>query len=136
MLQVVLVVFISLQMFGEDYDEVVDAMSTEDKIQLKDKLLNKNDDEISLVANKLHRMIQIKNQDSIGSTVSPFSVASSTPSFSCTPSHLQAPEEALTIPMVPEVTPIVNNMSKDVTDSFPRVAIESPSVPESLWSRL
>ena len=40
MLQVVLVVFISLQMFGEDYDEVVDAMSTEDKIQLNQTKFN------------------------------------------------------------------------------------------------
>ena len=122
-------------MFGEEYDEVVDAMTSDDKIKLKEKLLNRNDDEIHKVAEKLHRMIQIKNQDSMGSTVSPFSVASSSPSFLCTSNPSQAPEEVLTVPVSPEIS-AVHYVFDDAIDMLAKDPMKSAHVPESHGSSL
>jgi len=70
------------EMYGESYDEKVEALSKEEKLRLKDSLANRGEEEINLVAEKLHKIMQEKaRESSIGSTISPFSLASSTPSF-------------------------------------------------------
>lgn len=70
------------EMYGESYDEKVEALSKEEKLMLKDRLANRGEEEINLVAEKLHKIMQEKaRESSIGSTISPFSLASSTPSF-------------------------------------------------------
>jgi len=74
------------EMYGESYDDKVEAMSREQKIVLKERLANRGEDEINLVAEKLHKIMQEKaRESSVGSTVSPFSLASSTPSFHIPP---------------------------------------------------
>eukprot|EP00092_Neocalanus_flemingeri_P090560 GFUD01114719.1.p1 GENE.GFUD01114719.1~~GFUD01114719.1.p1 ORF type:complete len:592 (-),score=171.22 GFUD01114719.1:40-1644(-) len=72
--------------FGESYDEKVEAMTKQEKIDLKDKLTSRGEEEITKVAENLHKMMQDKSREfSICSTVSPFSIASSTPSFHIPP---------------------------------------------------
>ena len=77
-----------LKMYGEEYDKIVDDMSTQQKVDLKEKLINRGEEEISKVAEKLHKLMHEKSREfSIGSTVSPFSLAASTPSFLPTSPH-------------------------------------------------
>jgi len=74
------------EMFGESYDEKVEAMSVAEKVALKEMLANRGDEEINMVAQKLHKIMQDKaRESSIGSTVSPFSIPSSTPSCQISP---------------------------------------------------
>ena len=64
----------------------MDDMSTHQKVDLKEKLINRGEEEISKVAEKLHKLMREKSREfSIGSTVSPFSLAASTPSFHLPP---------------------------------------------------
>jgi len=91
------------EMFGETYDEQVEAMSKEERVELKRMLQNRGDDEIQLVAEKLHKIMSEKERfSSIGSTMSPFSLAN-TPSF-----HIPK-EPDLTIPevTVANVPPVI-----------------------------
>merc|ERR1712142_688984 len=91
------------EMFGESYDEQVEAMSKEERVELKRMLQNRGDDEIQLVAEKLHKIMSEKERfSSIGSTMSPFSLAN-TPSF-----HIPK-EPDLTIPevTVANVPPVI-----------------------------
>jgi len=83
------------EMFGESYDEQVEAMSVTEKIALKEMLGKRGDDEINLVAQNLHKIMQDKaRESSIGSTVSPFSIPSSTPSFQLPPDVSPAQQES------------------------------------------
>ena len=81
------------EMFGEDYDDIVAAMSHEERVQLGEKLANRGEQEMLEVAQKLRHMMKdrtssvgsslppviIEEEDqSIGSDVSPFSLTSST----------------------------------------------------------
>merc|ERR1719233_2592518 len=70
------------EMFGETYDEQVEAMSMEERVNLKKMLQSRGGEEINLVAEKLHKIMQEKSRESsIGSTMTPFSLPTSTPSF-------------------------------------------------------
>ena len=71
---------ILFEMFGECYDEKVEAMSTEEKRSLQEELKERKERE-SVSALKA-RMLRLDSMGSIASTVSPFSLASP----SCTPS--------------------------------------------------
>ena len=74
------------QMYGETYDEQVEAMSKEERVNLKKKLQSRGDEEINMVAEKLHKIMQEKSRESsIGSTVTPFSLPASSPSFQFPP---------------------------------------------------
>jgi len=58
--------------FGENYDERVEAMSKEERVELKRQLQNRGDDEIQQVAENLHKIIN--ERSSFGSTMSPISL--------------------------------------------------------------
>jgi len=78
------------EMFGETYDEQVEAMSMEERVNLKKMLQSRGDEEINLVAEKLHKIMQEKaRESSIGSTMTPFSLPTSTPSFQLPPDEEQ-----------------------------------------------
>ena len=63
------------EMYGEVYDKIVDDMYMQQKF-------NRGEKEISKVAEKLHKLMHEKSREfSIGSTVSFFSLAASTPTF-------------------------------------------------------
>ena len=47
-------------MFGETYDEQVEAMSKEERVELERMLQNRGDDEIQQVAEKLHKIMSEK----------------------------------------------------------------------------
>merc|ERR1719378_1849332 len=80
------------EMFGEDYDDVVAAMSHQERVELGEKITNRSEEEMKLVAEKLKKIIQkarpslgsssitaILEEDqrlSIGSDISPFSLGS------------------------------------------------------------
>ena len=89
------------QMYGETYDEQVDAMSMEERVNLKKMLQSRGEEEINLVAQKLHKIMQEKSRESsIGSTMTPFSLPTSTPSFQLPPDEeLEVTKEAA--PCVP-----------------------------------
>ena len=100
-------------MYGEDYDQIVDNMSSQQKIELKDSLINRGDEEITKVAEKLHKLMQEKSRESsIGSTVSPFSLAASTPSFHLPPDF--SPQLSLGVARSPE--PPCTNFKVPVTN--------------------
>jgi len=85
------------EMFGETYDEQVEAMSMEERVNLKKMLQSRGDEEINQVAEKLHRIMQEKSRESsIGSTMTPFSLPTSTPSFQLpTDEEPETPNEAV-----------------------------------------
>jgi len=102
------------EMFGETYDEQVEAMSKEERVELKRMLQNRGDDEIQQVAEKLHKIMSEKERfSSIGSTMSPFSLAN-TPSF-----HLPKEPDLTT----PEVT--VANVPPVIEGSHPEPAFHN-----------
>ena len=113
-------------MYGESYDDKVEAMSKEQKIVLKERLANRGEDEIHLVAEKLHKIMQEKaRESSVGSTVSPFSLASSTPSFHIPPNP-SPPSEPISsgkegfenkspLP-TPVIIPHIENCAQDVPE--------------------
>merc|ERR1719312_1217078 len=74
------------EMYGETYDEQVEAMSKEERVNLKKQLQSRGDEEINMVVEKLHKTMQEKSRESsIGSTVTPFSLPASSPSFQFPP---------------------------------------------------
>ena len=89
------------EMFGQDYDDIVAAMSHEEKVELGQKISNRSEAEMKEVFEKLKRVMEAdgrrssvasslgsdakKPKLSIGSDISPFSLASS---CTATPSPL------------------------------------------------
>lgn len=109
-------------MYGENYDEMVDDMSKQQKLVLKDKLANRGEEEITKVAEKLHKIMQEKSRESsIGSTISPFSVASSTPSFQIPPDPSPQPTDPVYLPPVlvenSTLPPLDQNIPKELRGS-------------------
>ena len=103
------------EMFGEDYDEVVAAMTHEERVALGEKLSNRGEEELLEVAKKLRHMMKGRTSSvgsslppvimeevnqSIGSDVSPFSIASSnnmTPSPNLLPNTVELNLDVQTI---------------------------------------
>jgi len=110
------------EMYGENYDEMVEDMSKQQKLALKDKLANRGEEEITKVAEKLHKIMQEKSRESsIGSTISPFSVASSTPSFQIPPDPSPQPTDPVYPPPVlvenSTLPPLDQNIPKELRGS-------------------
>jgi len=77
------------ELYGEDYDEKVAAMSREEKVQLKRKLENRGEEEKEKIQLKFEKMAEAELSGSklttnrsqllsVGSTISPFSLSPST----------------------------------------------------------
>jgi len=114
------------EMFGQDYDEIVEGMSNQERAELKEKITNRSEDEMKVVAEKLKKIIQQSRPSlaspsipaileeeqrlSIGSDVSPFSLAST-----ATPS--------------PCVIPIIVSEDTKVSDSIDPSIHRSPLAP-------
>lgn len=71
------------EMFGEDYDEIVAAMSHQEKVELGEKIHGRDEEEIKAVAAKLKMFMEANSRlSSIGSSVaSPLPEASPRPSI-------------------------------------------------------
>jgi len=78
------------EMFGEDYDEIVAAMTHQEKVQLGERIHGRDEAEIQAVAAKLKKFMEENNRlSSVASSVaSPLPEASPRPSVSDSPSIL------------------------------------------------
>jgi len=124
------------EMYGETYDEQAEAMSMEERVNLKKMLQSRGEEEINLVAEKLHKIMQEKSRESsIGSTMTPFSLPTSTPSFQLPPDEeLEVTKEAA--PCVPSSisssqpefrVPPIFTYNLPTTSSLGRMVTKTPS---------
>jgi len=121
------------EMYGETYDEQVEAMSKEERVDLKKKLQSRGDEEINMVAEKLHKIMQEKSRElSIGSTVTPFSLPASSPSFQFPPGEELEEDDTNTPVSIynsqPEFrVPPMHTYNLPTTSSLGRMVTKTPS---------